>query len=43
MITLKDPHESLITKTMYQLENQETNRELAIALCSVLMPDVKIE
>lgn len=42
MITIKDPHESLITKTMYQFDTKDRNRELAIALCSVLMPNAKI-
>jgi hypothetical protein len=41
-ITLKDSHDSFITKTMYQFDSPAVNRELAIALCLRLIPNAKI-
>lgn len=41
-ITLKDGHNSFQNKTMYQFETTANNHDVAIALCSKLIPNAEI-
>ncbi len=40
-VTIKDGSKSILAGTMFQFETAGTNRELAISLCSKLMPDAE--
>jgi hypothetical protein len=41
-VTIKESPDFLLTRSMYQFNTQSTNRELAMALCSKLIPGAEI-